>query len=314
MTVVARGVKREKVSWKKDFKTNGAMYLLAIPTLLYFIIFHYIPMAGILIAFQDYRISRGIWGSEWVGFENFVDLFTGETFPIVMRNTLAMGFMNVIIGFVMPILFAILLSELPSKKYKRFSQVVSYMPHFVAAVVVSQLVREFVSANGAVTGLLSLFGLQKQNWLANPDVPVFWFINTFTNVWQEIGYDSILYVAVIATVSQDYHEAAAIDGANRFQRLLHITLPSIKHVIVMMLIMKVGLVLTTGFDKILLLYMPSTYDTADVLSTYTYRMAFSGRPNYGLSTASGLFQSVMSILMLLTTNFISKKVSGTGLI
>ncbi len=300
-------------SWRKDFQQNWSLYLLFIPTALYFIVFHYIPMFGILIAFEDFKVSKGIFGSKWVGLQNFIDLFTGETFPQVMRNTVSMALLNLTIGFFLPIIFAILISEIQNKKFKRIVQIMTYMPHFVAAVVVAQLVREFVGNTGAITQVLTFLGLEQQNWLANPNIPVFWLINLFTGLWQEIGFGSIVFVAAIANVSKDFHEAAAVDGATRFQRITKITLPSIKPLIIMMFVLRCGLFFMVGFDKILLLYMPSTYVTADVLSTYTYRMAFSSAANYGLSTASGLFQSVASLLLLVGSNALSRKLSKTSL-
>lgn len=307
------GGKGTKRTWRQEIRKNGILYILFIPTALYLILFHYIPMAGIMIAFEDYDISSGIFGSRWVGFQNFVDLFTGDSFGLVMRNTVAIAALNLALTFIFPIVFAILLSELHNKKFKRTMQIMSYLPHFVAAVVVCQLVSEFVGKSGAITQLLALFGLEKQNWLANPNVPVFWLINCFTEVWQGIGFGSIMYVASIASVSGDLHEAAAIDGAGRWKRLTKITLPCIKPIMVMMLIMSFGRFFSSGFDKVLLLYMPSTYATSDVLSTYTYRMAFGQTANYGLSTASGLFQSVLSLVLLLTANAVSRKTSEYSL-
>ena len=168
-----------KTPWSKDIKKNWTLYLLFIPTALYFIIFNYIPMFGILIAFKDFKVSKGIFGSAWVGFQNFMDLFTGETFPQVMRNTIAIGVLRITIGFVTPIIFAFLVSEIQNKRFKRIVQTITYMPHFVAAVVVSQLVREFVGSSGAITQILTFLGFEQQNWLANPNIPVFWLINLF---------------------------------------------------------------------------------------------------------------------------------------
>jgi len=315
MTKPAENPPREKIKiWKKDFKKNWGLYLLFMPTALYFIIFNYIPMFGILIAFQDYKVSKGVFGSEWVGFQNFIDLFTGETFPLVMRNTVAVMLLNLTIGFIMPIIFAFMLSELRNKKFKRTIQIITYMPHFVAAVVVAQLIREFVGSTGAITQILTWIGFDQQNWLANPNVPVFWLILLFSGLWQEIGFGTIIYVAAIANVNANLHEAAAIDGASRFKRMTAITLPMIKPLIIMMFILNVSLAfMSAGGDRVLLLYMPSTYDVSDVLFTYTYRVAFGAVSNYGLSTASGLFQSVISTILLIGTNALSKRVTQYSL-
>lgn len=304
---------KQKVTWKQDWKKNKALYFVMLPCLTYFIVIHYLPMFGIVMAFEDFSVRKGFFRSDWVGFKNFIDLFTGDQFLLAFRNTVAMAFLNLTVGFIMPIIFAFLVTEIRHKKAKRAMQTISYMPHFIAAVVVVQLLKEFVSADGALTAVLSLVGLEKQNWLANPKIPVFWLINCFTEVWQNIGFGSIMYVATIATVSGDYHEAAVLDGATRWQRITKITLPCIIPTIVIMFTMRIGLVFTMGFDKILLMYMPSTYATSDVLATYTYRMAFASSPaNYGLSAASGLFQSVISMALLIFSNSLSKKLTGSS--
>lgn len=305
-------LERERgVSWKKDFKNNKLLYVMFLIPGAYFIVMNYVPMYGILIAFKDYKIAKGIMGSKWVGLENFIDLFTGASFLTALRNTAAMALMNLTIGFVMPIVFAFLITEIRHKKFKRTLQTISYMPHFIAAVVVVQLVKQFIGSDGAITLFLSHFGFERQNWLTNANIPVFWIINTFTDVWQNIGFGSILYVASIAMVSSDFHEAAVIDGASRWQRIFKITLPNIMPTVIMLFTLRIGLVFVVGFDKVLLMYSPPIYDTADVLFTYTYRMAFGSTINYGLSTASGLFQSVIGTLLLVVSNYMSRRI-GSG--
>ncbi|MDR1598439.1 MAG: ABC transporter permease subunit [Oscillospiraceae bacterium] len=302
-----------RLPWKKDIKRNGFLYLLYAPTLCYLVIFHYIPMFGVAIAFEDFNIRRGVFGSRWIGFDNFIDLFTGETFGLVMRNTVGMALLNLTIGFIAPILLALVLCEVRNKRFKRITQTITYMPFFVSTMVVCQLARFFLAREGGVTLLLSALGLPKQNWLANPNLPVFWLINCFTDIWQGTGYGSIVYVAAISAVNGDLHEAAAIDGAGRFRRIVSITIPSIKPMIIMMLTLRVGTVFMSGFDKILLLYMPRTYDVADVISTYTYRMAFGSSINYGLSAASGLFQSLVATALLLLSNAMNRRLTAYSL-
>lgn len=309
----AKRVKPPKTPLKKDLKKNGILYVLFLPVLAYFVIFNYLPMFGITIAFQDYSVRKGPFGSEWVGLQNFVDLFTGDTFGLVMRNTIVMALMNLVIGFIVPVVLALLICELRSKSYRRTVQTVSYMPYFIAAVVVSALVKEFLGTNGAITQFLSLFGLEKQNWLANPNVPVYWIINTLTEVWRGAGYGTIIYVAAIMAVNGDLYEAAAMDGVTRWQRVTRITLPSIMPLVVMMLTMRVGTIFVQGFDMVLLTYMPSTYDVADVISTYTYRMAFGSQINYGLSAASGLFQSLIGTTLLFLSNWLNRKTNDMAL-
>lgn len=307
--------KPQKISWKTDLKQNKEVYLIFLPVFILFFVLNYIPMFGILMAFEDYRVTDGIFGSKWVWFENFAELFSGAEFARALRNTVFIGLLKITIGFIAPVLFAILLSLLRSKKYKRTVQTMSYMPNFVAAVVVCSLLVEFLGKGGPLTMLLSMLGAEQQNWLANNEIPVFWMIYTFMGIWQGIGWGSIMYVAAISTVNGDLYEAAAIDGAGRMRRLFKITIPSIMPLILMMLVMNVGLSFSTGFDNILLLYMPSTYDVTDTIYTYTYRMAgFSGgMPDYGLSAASGLFQSVVSTVLLVGSNKLSRKVAGSSL-
>lgn len=217
-----------KVPWKKDLKMNWGVYLMFIPIFLYTLVLHYIPMFGIVMAFEDYDINKGYFKSPWVGMANFVELFSGSDFPRAIFNTVVIALLKCTVGFVMPILFACLLSLLRSKKYKRTVQTSSYLPNFVAAVIVCFLVQEFVKQDGPITLLLHhLFGLENTNLLADPNPPTFWIIYLVMGIWQGIGWGSIMYVAAIATVSGDLHEAAAIDGATRLQRLTKITLPCI---------------------------------------------------------------------------------------
>lgn len=303
-----------KKSWSFDFKKNWAIYVMFIPVLVYEIVLHYIPMFGIIMAFEDYNVIDGYFGSPFVGFKHFIDLFTGEEFMTALRNTVCIAIIKSTLGFIAPILFAMLLSLLHHKGYKRTVQTFSYLPNFVAAVVVASLVIQFLAKDGPLTLLFTKFGAENQNWLANNNIPVFWLIYLFMGIWQTIGWGSIMYVAAISQVSGDLHEAAAIDGATRLQRLTKITLPNIMPIIIMMLVVNVGMSFSAGFDSILLLYMPSTYNVADTVYTYTYRMAFSGgTTNYSLSAASGLFQSIVGTVLLVASNYVSRKLSDTSL-
>lgn len=305
---------RKRGSWSLDFYQNWQIYLMFIPVILYEIVLHYLPMFGILMAFEDYSVAKGYFHSPWVGFGNFVELFTGEQFPIALRNTICIALLKGTIGFIMPVGFAVVLSLLRSKRYKRVVQTMSYLPNFVASVVVASLLIEFLGKDGPLTLLLSNLGAENKNWLADNRVPVFWVIYLFMGIWQSIGWGSIMYVASIATVSGDLQEAAALDGATRLQRMFKITLPCIKPMIIMMMVLNIGLSFSTGFDNILLLYMPSTYNVADTIYTYTYRMAFGGgASNYALSAASGLFQSIVGTILLVGSNMLSKKFSETSL-
>lgn len=298
---------KEKITWKKDFKKNGSIYILILPVLVYFLVFNYIPMVGILMSFQRYSVAKGLFGSPWIGLDNFRELFTGGAFLNALRNTVAISIFKLTIGFSAPILLALLISQLKSKRFSRFTQTVTYMPYFVSAVVVTSLAIEFFSADGAITTFFTLFGLERQNLLASTQIPVFWSIITSIEVWQGAGYSAIIYIAAISHVNPELYEAAAMDGAGRWKRLFYITLPSVRPIIIMLFTMQVGLVFKTGFDKVLLLYMPSTYEVSDVLHTYTYRMAFGESTNFGLSAASGLFQSIIGTILLIVSNRIAKR-------
>lgn len=301
-----------KKTWQYDFKKNWILYAIFLIPFVFFLIFKYIPMAGILMSFQDYKVSKGLLGSTWVGLDNFKELFSGDQFPIALRNTCAMAVLNLTLGFIAPVVLGLLVGQLQSKKFSRVVQTVTYMPYFVSAVVCCSLAAEFLNDTGAITQFLSMFGLETKNWLAN-NGPSFWFINCFLGIWQGAGYGSIIYIATIAGINKDQYEAACIDGASRWQRLKNVTLPGVMPVIVMMFTMQVGLVFMTGFDKILLLYMPSTYEFSDCLSTYTYRMAFGSSNNFALSTASGLLQSIVGTILLITGNKLSAKATKHSL-
>ena len=300
-------------SWKKDFQKNGVIYLIFLPIAAYFIIFNYVPMVGTLMAFENYKPTKGLFGSDWVGFANFAKLFSGKDFPRAFRNTAVMAVMSILLGFLPPIILAILFSECKVRKYRRVTQIMSYMPNFVSTVVVCAIVTEFVSADGPITHFLMNFGVKQQNLLASNQEPVFKLIYCFIGVWAGFGYGSIIYTTAISNVSGDLKEAAALDGANRFQRIWYIVLPSLKHLVIMQLTMAVGTMFMVGFDKVLLLYIPKNYEVSDVLYTYTYRMAFGNRVDYGVSTASSLFQSILGTVLLIVSNQLSKRLAKYSL-
>ena len=310
----AKGTKVLKPgTWAYDLRKNWLLYVIFIPILVWQILFHYAPMPGIFMAFQNYSINKGLFGSEFVGLGNFVDLFTGTGFTLAFRNTVAMAVLSLTLGFFPTVIFAICLTTFPHKRLRRGFQLASYLPNFISAVIMCSLAAEFLDTKGAITRVLTFFGADAQNWLANPNIPVFWIIYTLIGVWQGIGWGSIVYVAAIHNVSGELHEAAAIDGANRLKRITHVTIPGILPLTIMLWTMQIGMVFKMVGTNILLLYMPKTYDVADVLSTYTYRMSFGSASNYGLSTASGLFQSVLGTILLVTSNKLSRKTAGASL-
>lgn len=302
-------VKMKTGSWKRDFKMNWSLYLLFMPVLIYFVIFNYLPMFGITMAFQDFNAVKGFLGSEFVGFENFIDFFTSPDFFTVLRNTLVISLLGLGVGFPLSIILALLLNEIYFTKFKKVVQTISYLPYFVSMVVIAGLIIEFVSTNGIVTDLFVMIGFKRENLLQNPSY--FWAINLLSDLWQGLGYGSIIFIAAITNVSQELNEAASIDGANRLHRVLHVTLPAIMPTIITMLVLRLGLLMTVGFDKILLLYNPSIYETADVISTHVARMGLE-RMQYGYAAAVGLFNSIVGTFLLITSNSISKKFSDNS--
>lgn len=302
--VTKTGLYQIKTSWRSDFRRYGGVYLIFFPVLLYFIIFSYLPMFGIVMAFQDFKAVQGFFGSQFVGLSNFIEFFTNPDFPIIFRNTLVISLLGLGVGFPLSILFALLLNEIIYTRFKRVVQTISYLPFFVSTVVIAGLILEFVSSNGIITNLFVALGFPRQNLLLNPRF--FWTINLMSDVWQGLGYGSIIFIAAITNVSDELIEASAIDGANRLRRVWHITMPAILPTIVAMLTLRVGLLMAVGFDKILLLYNPSIYETADVISTHVVRMGIN-RQQFGYSAAVGLFNSVVGTALLLVSNFLSRK-------
>jgi ABC-type polysaccharide transport system, permease component len=301
-----------KRKWLFDIKINRWLYVMAIPVIIYFLVFNYAPMVGILIAFEDYKPAKGLLGSTWVGFKHFSAFFTGPNFKTILRNTLAINLLSLTVSFPLTIVYALMLNELRFKPFKKVAQTIHYLPHFVSMVVICGLILEFCSTNGVVTSfLVNVFGIKRQNLLQNPNY--FWTINLLSDIWQGLGYGSIFFVAAISGVSQEVHEAAAIDGASRIRRAWHVTLPGIMPAIVTMLVLRCGMILQVGGDKILLLYNPSIYATADVISTHVQRMGLE-QMNYGYSTAVGLFNSVVGTILLITSNIVSRKITDVSVI
>lgn len=305
------GKKPFRAALKRDIKMNKLLWLLAVPVIAYFIIFNYVPMFGLSMAFQDYKPGLGIFGSPWVGLKNFADFFGGPTFWKILRNTLAISFLDLAFAFPLSIGFALLLNEIKALWFKKLVQTISYMPYFVSMVVMCGLIIEFCATNGVITDLcVKIFGIDRQNLLMNPGY--FWAINLISGIWQGLGYGSIIFVSAITNVNGELHEAAAIDGANRLRRAWHITLPGILPMISTMLILKCGMIMNVGSDKILLLYNSSIYDTADVIATHVQRMGVE-MAQYSYATAVGLFNSVVGTVLLLVSNWGSRKMTESSI-
>lgn len=306
-----RVAKSKRSSWRRDFQMNWRIYILIFPVIVYFIIFNYLPMGGLIMAFQKFNPVKGFFGSKFVGLDNFIQFFTAPNFFEILRNTFVISFLGLAIGFPLSIIFALLLNEIYFTKFKKVVQTISYMPYFISTVVICGLVIDFVSSNGIITNVLVKLGMERQNLLLNPNY--FWAINLISDIWQGLGYGSIIFIAAISNVSQEQHEAAAIDGAGRFKRAMHVTIPGIMPAIITMLILRCGMLMTVGFDKILLLYNPSIYETADVIATNVQRMGLQ-KMQYGYSAAVGLFNSVVGTTLLLVSNGISKKYTENSIL
>lgn len=294
----------------RDLRVNGELYLLFIPVLAYYIMFHYAPMYGASIAFKDYTPTLGISGSPWVGFKHFNAFFNSYYFWNLLRNTLNISLTSLIVGFPIPIIFALLINELRSKRYARVVQTVTYIPHFVSLVVVCGMIREFTSNTGLVTQLLSYVGFRSRTMLNDQSlfVPVY----VISGIWQEAGWGSIIYLAALTSIDQELYEAAEIDGANRFRRVLHITIPGILPTVVIMFIMQTGKLMSVGADKVILLYNPAIYETADVISSYVYRRGIRGT-DWSFSSAVGLFNSLINFILVVSVNAFSRRLTHQGL-
>lgn len=298
---------------RADLTRHRWIYLMAVPVLIYVLIFFYYPMYGTIMAFKDYIPRLGILGSPWTGLENFTRFFSSAYFSRLMINTVAIGLLTLIFDFITPILFALLLNEVSNNKYKRFIQTTTYLPHFISLVVICGLLTTFLSREGLVNQVLVMLGMDPgsaQNFLGQPQN--FRTIYVVSNIWQKFGWGSIVYLAAMTNVDPQHYEAAELDGATRLRKMLSITLPGIAPTAIVMLIMAVGNVMNVGYEKIILLYNSQTYATADIISSYVYREGIVNQ-DYGYATAVGLFNTVINFILVVGTNRISRRVSETSL-
>ena len=294
-----------------DIRRNKSLYLLLLPVLLYYLLFCYKPMYGALIAFMEYIPGVPMWENEWIGFENFVRFFTNRNFPRVMGNTVKISLATLLVGFPAPILFALLINELRSKIYSRVVQTVSYLPHFISLVVICGMIRDFTNSNGVITQILSSVSLVEPIALLSRS-QYFLPIYLISDIWQGVGYGSIIYLAALTGINQELYEAATIDGAGKLKQMLYVTLPGILPTVVTMLILRLGRILNVGFEKIILLYNPQIYNVSDVISSYVYRLGIQ-QQDFSFSTAVGLFNSLINFIILLISNWLSKRLTDTGL-
>ena len=310
------GSKSKKTSTRgiiaKDFRRNKYIYLMLIPVLAYFIIFAYIPMYGIIIAFKDFT-PGSIFGGEWVGLKHFQAFFSSAYAVRTIKNTLLLNFYLILFGFPAPILLALLLNEVKNKVFKSTVQTISYLPHFISMVVICGIIIDFTSSAGIINKIISIFtGFQGQSESLLNDPAKFRPIYVATDIWQGIGWGTIIYLAAFTAIDPELYDAAKVDGAGRFRLISTVTLPGIMPTIIIMFILRIGGIMSLGFEKIILLYSPATYETADVISSYVYRRGLQDF-DYSFSAAVGLFNSLVNLIFLVGANFMAKRFSETSL-
>lgn len=295
----------------KDMKKNWILYVMILPIVAYYIIFAYTPMYGVTLAFKDYVIKKGILGSPWVGFKHFLRFFKAYNFKQLIFNTLGISLYSFLVGFPIPIIFALMLNYLNRPLLKKTVQMVSYAPYFISTVVICGMLNIFMAPDtGIFNAIRGLFGLESVNFLAKPE----WFksIYVWSGVWQGMGWSSIIYISALAGVNYELHEAAILDGATKLQRMIHVDLPALKPTIVMLLILQVGSLMNVGFEKVYLLQNDLNKSAASVISTYTYEVGLINS-DFSYSTAVGLFNSLINIILIVMANQISKKVADESL-
>lgn len=290
-----------------QMKKYYPFYLFLIPALVIVILFSYVPMYGIIIAFKDFKMARGILGSEWVGLAHFQKIFSDPNFYRVLFNTIKLSVLSLVTSFPVTIIFALLVNELMNMKFKRVVQTITYLPHFLSWVVVGGFVYQLLSpSNGLINSILVSLGVIDKSIYFMVEQDMFTPIFLITNLWKSTGYSIVIYLAAIAGIDQGLYEAAIIDGANRFQRVLYVTLPALAPTICTLLILNISSLMSVGFDPIFNLYNPATYPTADVIATYVYRKGMV-EAQYDLTTAIGLFQNVVGVILILFSNWLARK-------
>lgn len=294
----------------RDLRMNYVVYLMVLPVVAHFLIFNYRPMVGILMAFQDFSIARGLWGSNWVGFDHFRTFFNSIFFSRLIRNTLAISILRLVIFFPLPIIFALCLNEVRNQPFKRTVQTISYLPFFISVVVIASILRDFTSSEGIITQIAMFFGDRGGALIARPE----WFRTLFVgqHIWSQLGFSSIIYIAALSAIDQEMYEAAKIDGAGRLKQTWYVTIPGIMPTVVVLLILQMGQLMNVGFEMILLLYSPATFETADVISTYVFRVGILDS-NFSFSTAVNLFNSVINFILIFGANMFSRRFSDTSL-
>ena len=296
----------------KAMKEHKVLYLLMVPGLLYFVLFRYLPMFGLVIAFKDYNIFKGIWASDWVGLANFEALVHSSDFWNVMKNTLVISLTKILIGFPIPILLAILLNDIKSMRFKRVTQTFLYLPHFLSWVVIGGIMLNLFSPVFGLAGeVFRTLGIEPVNIMAKKG-SIFWVV-IFSDVWKEAGWSTIVFLAALTQVDESLYEADKMDGANKFKQMLHITLPCISSIVIVMLILRIGKVMNAGFEQILVLQNPITMESIDIFDTYVYREGL-GRGSYSFAAAVDTFKSVIALILVTSANKISKMFGEEGIV
>lgn len=301
---------RWKSTWR-GIKRNWALYLFVLPMLIYFLMFHIIPLYGLQIAFKNFKPARGFAGSEWVGLKYFVKFVTSLNFWQLMRNTLTLSLYNLLLNFPFAILLALVINYTPSLRLRKFTQTISYAPHFVSTVVLVGMLNVFLMpGSGVVNAVLGRMGIGPINFLGDPGK--FPHVYAWSGLWAHCGYNAILYIAALTGISPELHEAATVDGANKLQRIIHIDLPAIAPTAITLLIMNCGNILNVGFEKAYLMQAASNLPTSEIISTYVYKIGLLNT-QYSYAAAIGLFNNIINCVVLLIVNHIADRVSGLGL-
>ena len=303
---------KHKQSFLAGVKESRALYLLMLPSIIIFLLFTYYPMYGVIIAFKDFVPTEGIMGSEWVGFKHFIQYFNSYQFGLTIRNTIVISLYTILVTFPLPIALALMCNQIRSKWFKKFFQVSTYLPHFISTVVMCGMLILFLSpSTGIIAKLVGLLGFELPNLMGSAEA--FPSIYVWSEAWQHVGWDSILYIATLSAVDPTLYEAATMDGASKWKKMLHIDIPALLPTATIMFILRMGRVMSVGFEKIYLLQNTLNSSTSEIISTYVYKMGLISN-QYSLSAAIGLFNNVINLALLLMVNQISKKLSDTSLI
>lgn len=294
----------------KDFKRYKYVYFMLVPVVVWYLLFCYWPLLGNVIAFKDFKPMKGIWGSPWGGLKHFQAFFSSYYFGKLLRNTLLISLYGILFSFPAPILLALLINELRQPRYKRVIQTVTYMPYFISMIVICGMLLDFLKKDGVITSLLAAVGLPNENYLMKPDA--FRTIYVASDIWQNCGWNSIIYLAALSSIDQELYEAARIDGAGRLRQTWHVTLPGLLPTIMILLIMRVGAVLNVGYEKIILLYNAANAETSDVISSFVYRRGIL-EANFSYTTAVDFFNAFISFGLVMGTNYLSKRKTEYGL-